>query len=96
MMEPQHSAILGFGGMVTRAGDDGLRFAKANWQILAVCAAVLVAGGRLSEQMEAMQKTLSSDSLRITNLEGGVIRLETMVGDIRKDQRAGKVGRVER
>ncbi len=98
-MDPQHSAIMGFGGMVAQARDDGMRFVKDHWQILAVCASVLVAGGQTHEQITLMAKTIDRNSERLVALEAMAVRLETLanesaeqVREIRKDQRAGKTG----
>jgi len=85
--------------------EEGLRWAKSNWQVLAVAAAIVTTGTRTLAGIEINSGTLDSNSMRITALEkmqltvadrlGGVETTAAMIlvelREMRKDARAGRV-----
>lgn len=63
MVEPQHG--LAAFGMVAQAKDNGMKFAKENWQVLTVCGTLLMGGGSLATRVERVQADVATLSERL-------------------------------
>lgn len=103
-MDPthQHGMAIGF-GMVAQARDDGLRWAKANWQILGLAAAMIAGGTRTLAEVESLGKRVAGiehgQSLLADKATEAATTAANVLGEIRelrKDLRAMKPGQIKK
>lgn len=95
---------LAFFGMVAQAvKDDGLRWAKANWQILGLAAAVIAGGTRtlveverLGQRVASIEAGQSTLAQRATEAATTAANVLGEIRELRKDLRAMKPGQIQR
>lgn len=94
---------LAFVGMVQAVKDDGLRWAKANWQILGLAAAIIAGGTRtlveverLGQRVAGIESGQSALAQRATEAATTAANVLGEIRELRKDLRAMKPGQIQR
>jgi hypothetical protein len=102
MMDPGHQGLV-FVGFAQAVRDDGLRWAKGNWQILGLAAALVAGGTRALAEVETLGQRVAAMEVGQAVLADKATEAATTaanvlgeIRELRKDLRARKPSQADR